>query len=117
MSVLRRLRLPKLMVEMMGLIYRFIFVLLETAATMLIAQNSRLGYINLRTGYRSMGSMVSVLFIRAYKRSNELYTSLEARGYDGEIKVLEETYENNKKLVFLAALINGVLIFLALFLK
>ncbi|HHY27862.1 MAG TPA: cobalt ECF transporter T component CbiQ [Desulfitobacterium dehalogenans] len=117
LSVLRRLRLPKLMVEMMGLIYRFIFVLLETAATMLIAQNSRLGYINLRSGYRSMGSMVSVLFIRAYKRSNELYTSLEARGYDGEIKVLEETYENNKNLVFLAALINGVLIFLALFLK
>lgn len=117
LSVLRRLRLPKLMVEMMGLIYRFIFVLLETAGTMLTAQNSRLGYVNLKTGYRSMGSLVSVLFIRAYKRSNELYTSLEARGYDGEIKVLEESYENNRNLVLLAVVINGAFVFLTLFLK
>lgn len=114
LSVLRKLRLPKLIVEMMGLIYRFIFVLLETAVTMLIAQNSRLGYVNLVSGYRSMGSLASALFIRAYKRSNELYTALEARGYDGELKVLEEAYEDNKFMVIFAVGINGILIALSL---
>ncbi|MGE4274414.1 MAG: cobalt ECF transporter T component CbiQ [Desulfitobacterium sp.] len=116
-SVLRKLRLPKLMIEMMGLIYRFIFVLLETAGTIFTAQSSRLGYVNLASGYRSMGSLVSTLFIRAYKRSNELYTSLEARGYDGEIRVLEEPYVGNKSLLAIAVGMNGILIFLAMALR
>ncbi|AGA69245.1 cobalt ABC transporter, permease protein CbiQ [Desulfitobacterium dichloroeliminans LMG P-21439] len=116
-SVLRKLRLPKLMIEMMELIYRFIFVLLETAGTMYTAQNSRLGYVNLVSGYRSMGSLVSALFIRSYKRSNELYTSLEARGYDGELRVLEEKYVGNKSLLYMAVGINGLLILLASVLK
>lgn len=116
-SVLRKLRLPKLMIEMMDLIYRFIFVLLETAGTMYTAQNSRLGYVNLVSGYRSMGSLVSALFIRSYKRSNELYTSLEARGYDGELRVLEEKYVGNKSLLYMAVGINGLLILLASVLK
>ncbi|MEL1136680.1 cobalt ECF transporter T component CbiQ [Desulfitobacterium sp. THU1] len=116
-SVLRKLRLPKLMIEMMGLIYRFIFVLLETAGTIFTAQSSRLGYVNLVSGYRSMGSLVSTLFIRAYKRSNELYTSLEARGYDGEIRVLEEPHVGNKSLLAIAVGMNGILIFLAMALR
>lgn len=117
LSVLRKLRLPKLVVEMMGLIYRFIFVLLETSATMFIAQNSRLGYVNLASGYRSMGSLASALFIRAYKRSNDLYTSLEARGYNGELKVLEESCEDKKTMVVMAVGVNGVLIALSLLTK
>lgn len=91
LAVLRRLKVPRLLVEMMGLIYRFIFVFLETAENMLTAQNSRLGYATLPAGYRSLAALMSNLFIRAYKRSDELYTALEARGYDGELNVLEET--------------------------
>jgi hypothetical protein len=40
LSALRRLKCPALLVEMMGLIYRFIFILFETAASMITAQNS-----------------------------------------------------------------------------
>lgn len=58
LAALRRLRLPKLLVELMGLVYRFIFVLLETADTIYNAQNCRLGYSSLSTGYRSLGSLV-----------------------------------------------------------
>lgn len=92
LAVLGRLKVPKLIIELMSLIYRFVFVLLETADTMITAQNSRLGYYSLSSGFRSLGALVSTLFIRAFKRSDELYTALEARGYDGELNVLEETY-------------------------
>lgn len=92
LAVLRRLKVPKLIIELMGLIYRFIFVLLETADTMFTAQNSRLGYSDLSSGYRSLAALASTLFIRAYKRSDDLYTALEARGYDGELNVLEEPF-------------------------
>ena len=35
--------------------------------------------------------MGSVLMIRAIKRSNALYSAMEARCYDGSIRVLSET--------------------------
>jgi cobalt/nickel transport system permease protein len=90
MAVLKRLRVPKLMIELMGLIYRFIFVLLETAENIFISQRARLGYESFSSGFRSIKVLSSSLFIRAYKRSDEIYHSLEARGYDGDLNFLEE---------------------------
>jgi cobalt/nickel transport system permease protein len=117
LSVLRRLKVPQLMIEMMSLVYRFIFVLLDTATTMFTAQNSRLGYNNWVTGYRSLGTLASTLFIRAYKRANDLFIALEARGYDGNLQVIEEPSEKSFKLYILAIAVNVSLIMLALSLK
>lgn len=117
LAVLRRLKVPKLMIELMGLIYRFIFVLLETADTMFTAQNSRLGYSSLSSAYRSLAALASTLFIRAYKRSDELYTALEARGYDGEISVLEEPFETHWTEYIPPMAINLLLVLVALLLK
>ena len=93
LAALRRLKIPKLIIELMGLIYRYIFVLLDSANRIFTAQNSRSGYSNLSSAYRSLGTLVSKLFINAYKRSDDLYTALEARGYDGELNVLEEPFK------------------------
>lgn len=117
LAVLRRLKVPKLMLELMGLIYRFIFVLLETADTIHTAQSSRLGYLNLTSVYRSLVALTSTLFIRAYKRSDELYTALEARGYDGELNVLEEPYKTHWTEYIAPVTINLALVGLALLLK
>lgn len=117
LTVLRRLKVPKIMVEMMNLVYRFIFILMDTADTMLIAQNSRLGYRSLSTGYHSLGTLASTLFIRSYKRSNDLFIALESRGYDGDLNVLEEPFMKNRKIYFLAVIINIVLILITLSLK
>ena len=90
MSALRKLRCPKLLIEMMSLIYRFIFIFITTAETMLIAQSSRLGYSGILLGYRSLGTLISSIFIRSYQQADKIYTSLESRGYDGELNVLEQ---------------------------
>ncbi len=117
LAVLRRLKVPKMMIELMGLIYRLIFVLLETADTIYTAQSSRLGYANLISAYRSLAVLASSLFIRAYKRSDELYTALESRGYDGELSVLEEPFETHWTEYIPPVTINLVLVFIALLLK
>jgi len=117
LSVLEKLKVPKLMIEMMGLVYKFIFILLDTANTMFTAQNSRLGYMNLRSGYRSLGALASTLFIRSFKRANDLYISLESRGYDGELTVLQEPYKKSGKIYIAAIVINVILIVIALMLK
>jgi cobalt/nickel transport system permease protein len=85
---LRRWRVPSLLVEMMMLVYRFVFVLLETAAAMHVAQEVRLGYSSRGRWMRSMGMLASNLYLRSQRRADALFTALSCRGYAGELRVL-----------------------------
>ncbi|MDW7729927.1 MAG: cobalt ECF transporter T component CbiQ [Bacillota bacterium] len=114
---LRRLKVPVLFLELMGLVYRFIFVLLETANTMVIAQHSRLGYAGLAAGYRSLGTLAATLFIRSYKRGEALYTALEARGYNGELNVLEESFATSWAAYLAPMSLNAIIILGTLFFR
>lgn len=109
LSVLRKLHVPALMVELMMLIYRYIFVLLDIAYYITTSQNARLGYKDMKTSLNSFGGMVQALFIRAMKRSRNLFDAMEARCYDGEIKVLDETHPVNKRNVVLIVLVEILL--------
>lgn len=101
--VLRRCKVPKLFVELMSLIYRFIFILLDTANMIFISQSCRLGYSSIKIGYKSMGKLITSLFISSYKRSQDMYTSMESRCYDGEINLIEYEYKLSYKNVVLIA--------------
>jgi len=91
-SLLRRVRLPSIFIELLSLVYRFIFVLAETADSIFTSQSARLGYRNFKTGFFSLGLLAANLLVRAYQRSQQLYTALSARCYNGEIRVLEREY-------------------------
>ena len=97
LMVLKKLHCPDMICELMLLIYRFIFVLLEVAANILLSQKSRLGNKDYRTALKSFSTMISTLFIRAMKRSNLLYDAMEARCYRGSIHVLNEHFAPKKK--------------------
>jgi cobalt/nickel transport system permease protein len=92
LNVLQKLHVPSLMIELMMLIYRYIFVLLEIAASITTSQNSRMGNCNYKTACKSFGAMVSVLFVRSMKKASALYDSMEARCYDGRLRVLNENF-------------------------
>ncbi|WP_051276247.1 CbiQ family ECF transporter T component [Desulfovirgula thermocuniculi] len=111
---LRKARLPALWVELFCLTYRFIFVIMETAEKIYLSQSARWGYASLQNSYRSLGQLVSVLLVRSLYRSRALYTALLARGYDGELQVLEERFEvSGKNWAFITGT-GAVLLFLAL---
>ncbi len=112
LGVLSRLHCPALLTELMLLIYRFIFLLMETASEITTAQHSRLGNKDFRTSVKSFGSMGAVLFIRAMKRSNALYDAMEARGYDGKIRVLRKNYPAKAKEIAGIVLFEAVLLML-----
>lgn len=116
-SVLSKLRIPSFLIELISLVYRFIFIILETSEMMFISQNSRLGYRDIRTSYKSLGALASTLFIRSFKRANDLYTALEARGYNGELKVLEEKPQKRSYIYILTIIINLIFIGIAIFIK
>ncbi|MEM7113955.1 MAG: cobalt ECF transporter T component CbiQ [Chloroflexota bacterium] len=92
--VLRRLRVPETLIDVMVVMYRFIFVLLDTLERMVTAQGSRLGY---QTGYwRSMqnaGQLGARLFLNAMARSQRLETAVSARGFNNNLTVLQPTYQ------------------------
>ncbi|MGI6031014.1 MAG: cobalt ECF transporter T component CbiQ [Eubacteriales bacterium] len=90
--VLRRAHCPELMLELMLLIYRYVFVLLEVAAGIAIAQQARLGNRNFTTSCRSAGQLFSVLLVRAFQRAGKLFDAMESRLYDGSIRVLTQRY-------------------------
>lgn len=117
LSVFRKLHCPALVVELMMLIYRFIFVLLDIAYYISTAQDARLGHKNYRTSMKSFSGMVQALFIRAMKRSGSLYDAMEARCYDGEIRVLEENHPAKKRNIMLIAAFEFALLGLTIWLK
>lgn len=96
LTVFKKIHCPEIIIELMLLIYRFIFVLLDIADALNTAQRSRLGNINFKTSCKSIGNLISALFIRAFKKSSFLYDAMESRCYDGSIHVLEENYPAKK---------------------
>jgi cobalt/nickel transport system permease protein len=107
LDLFRRWHLPAILVDIMVIIYRFIFVLLESLNTMYMAQDSRLGY---QTSYwRVMNSAAllgSHLFMDAFQRSRRLQIALESRGYEGgNLQVLSVPYQSDPKIVWLGLVI------------
>lgn len=117
LEVLRRLHCPKLLIELMLLIYRFIFVLQNTASSITTSQNCRLGNRNYKTALKSFGMLGSALMIRCVTRSGKLFDSMEARCYDGTIRVLTRTQPPNKKHVAMIILFDAALLTFALWRK
>ena len=91
-TVLHKMKVPVIITELMVLIYRFIFVFMETATTIRRAQSSRLGYVSMKSSYRSLSRLFSALLGKVFVKSQELYNAMAARGYTGEIKVLTKKY-------------------------
>jgi cobalt/nickel transport system permease protein len=86
---------PGLLVELMELIYRFVFIIWEEAGKIHVAQASRLGYNGFVNSMKSLGELVTTVFIRAFRRADRITASLESRGFDGNFDVLIEEEGNN----------------------
>ncbi len=89
---LERLRLPRLMVAIISLMYRYLAVLIGEATRMLRARSSRAAVPpgahapGWRWQARVVGHMVGALFIRSYERSERVYVAMQARGYAGTLR-------------------------------
>lgn len=102
--LLRKLKVPGTMLELMALTYRFIFVLAETAAQIFTAQNSRLGYSSWRRAFKSLGILAASLLVKTFHRSQMFYNAMLSRCYEGEMRFLEQHYRvSPSNLLFIAA--------------
>jgi len=88
--VLRKAHVPKLIVELMSLIYRYIFILMDVYTKMKNSAESRLGYCDFKTSCYTFGSIASNMLVVSLKKANAYYDAMEARCYDGDLIFLEE---------------------------
>ena len=93
---MRSLRAPGTLVAIVGFMYRYLFTLKDEAERLLRARSARSGRIegrksggNLLWRGRVAGGMVGNLFLRSYERSERVYAAMCARGYAGQLRVLE----------------------------
>ncbi len=94
---MRAVHVPRLMVSIFGLMWRYLFVLVDEASRLIRARQSRSGQSDrpgIKTGgnltwrARVTGGMAGSLFLRAIERSDRIYMAMVSRGYDGEARSL-----------------------------
>ncbi len=89
-GVLRKAHVPKLIIELMNLIYRYIFILLDVFNNMRNSADSRQGYCDFKTSCTTFGHVASNMLVLSLKKANAYYTAMEARGYEGDLVFLED---------------------------
>lgn len=89
-GVLRKAHVPKLIIELMNLIYRYIFILLDVFNNMRNSADSRQGYCDFKTSCKTFGNVASNMLVLSLKKANAYYTAMEARGYEGDLVFLED---------------------------
>ena len=94
---MRALHVPQLLVSTFGLMWRYLFVLVDEAGRLLRARASRSGRSDspgnkpggsVTWRARVTGGMAGSLFLRAFDRSDRIYMAMVSRGYDGEVRSL-----------------------------
>lgn len=102
-SVMRKTHLPNAFIDLMNMIYRYIFILLDVFAKMKNAAESRLGYRDFKTSCYTFGNVASNMLVLSLKKAGAYYDAMEARCYDGELLFLEEDKPAETRLIIPAA--------------
>jgi cobalt/nickel transport system permease protein len=87
-EALAGLRMPRLFVTQLLLLYRYLFVLAEEALRMARAREAR-SFGGRGKEIRTFIKMVSILLIRSVERAERIFRAMLSRGFRGEIRTLK----------------------------
>jgi cobalt/nickel transport system permease protein len=91
LAALRWLRMPSLIVDILGMTYRYIILLLHTANSMFLARRSRIiGGFSSGENRRWLTRALTTTMTKSQHLSEEVYLAMLSRGYQGEIRVLND---------------------------
>ena len=75
-AALGRVHVPELLIELMYLIYRYIFVLSGTLSQMKIAAAARLGYGTFRRSFTTTASIMTSLLVSSFQRASASFDAM-----------------------------------------
>lgn len=82
---LQRLRLPTLLVQIMGFMIRYLDVVTDDLRRQLIALRSRGFSASSPRHWGVLARSIGALFIRSYERGERVHLAMLSRGYDGRL--------------------------------
>lgn len=97
LSLLRRLRAPELLLDLMALCYRMLFVFRQAWDEGVTAQSARLGYRGIRQAWRSTGLLAGQMAVQVWQRAAALQMAAEARGYQGTLRFLPADFPHARR--------------------
>lgn len=83
LGALSYFKVPSGWLEIVAFSYRYIFVFVEEAQSIMDSQRLRLGYSKASIGLRSWGTLMGALFTRVYDQANATHAAMVLRGYNG----------------------------------
>ena len=105
LAAMARLRVPRLLVTQLGLLYRYIFLLIEKAQHILRARAGRkLRNLGLKKEIRTAAAMVGTLCLGSLDTAGRVNMAMHARGFDGRFRTLGATRIGGAEVFFAAVL-------------
>jgi cobalt/nickel transport system permease protein len=84
LAALQWYRAPKVLVQLAGFMYRYLFVIAEEFQRMVRARDARGFQGRWIWQSRIIGQMIATLFLRSYERAERIYAAMVSRGFDGQ---------------------------------
>ncbi len=91
LKALSVLGVPVIFIVILGMTYRYIFLMLQTALDMFESRRSRtVGKLEGHEARQLAAASVGVLLTKSFHLSSEVYLAMESRGFRGEVDALDE---------------------------
>ena len=91
LKAMRVLRVPIVFVVILGMTFRYIFLMLDTARDMFESRQSRMvGELEGAERRRLAGASVGVLLSKTLQLSSDVYMAMQSRGFRGEVYTLDD---------------------------
>lgn len=103
-TTLRKLRLPDLMIELMYLIYRYIFLLFDTFSSLNSTAALRGGYGDFSKTFKTSKLVATRLMNYSFLQAMDNYDAMESRLYGGKLQFLEPKKEVSNFFLLFGAL-------------
>ena len=87
---LRRIYFPRIIVSIIFLMYRYIFLIADESRAGQLAIRSRVFQKSYKTVNKKLTYLMGNLFIKSFDRAENVYRSMESRGFDGNFYVVED---------------------------
>jgi cobalt/nickel transport system permease protein len=80
LDALRWFRVPGVVTDTLGFMYRYVFMLWEEFSAMRVSARARGGLSGWRREWHTTGTITAQLFLRAYDRAQRIQQAVQARG-------------------------------------
>jgi cobalt/nickel transport system permease protein len=97
LALLRRLRCPAVLADLMAVTYRMQSVLGDAWSDGLTAQRARLGHAGRLQSLRSTAQLISQMAVQCWMRASALQAAADARNFDGTLRFLHAAHPNGRR--------------------